>query len=548
MMTARPFRPAMTAVLVLCMAVCGALLLALPGQTVTTKYVNDLFIFLDGVQRVADGQVPNRDFHTALGPLNYYLPAMGHWLSGSFGGAMPVGMALVVLMLGPVGAYVVATRLRAIVALPLAGLLLLVAAAPMNPGESIQGLSFAMFYNRIGWAALGFLLVLYLPARAPLRRGALWDAAAAAFLILLMLYTKASYGAVALAFLGFCLVLAPAARPWAAGALGLVGLSALAAEAAWGGTAAHVADLVMASRVSGSVLENPAKLADNLTANFAAYVLYALLAIPALWRSRSLRDLLFHGFCAGAGFALILQNFQVWGVFTLAAGGAVAAESLARDAEETGVRGFAAGGAGLLFLASTLPAGVPLGLALGLHAGLAAARAGEPAPLPRFGEVRLVRLWTDGETPTFRRYFASLEDGARALARLDAPASHVLVLDFVSPFTAGLGLDPPRGDSTWHHWGRTVDETTFLAPERLFRDIRVVMEPKWPVEHATATGLKRIYGPWLAERYELERETADWRIHVLRKAPAEEETESADVDLDRMDLDRRETGSVPSGG
>jgi hypothetical protein len=93
-----------------------------------------------------------------------------------------------------------------------------------------------------------------------------------------------------------------------------------------------------------------------------------------------------------------------------------------------------------------------------------------------------------------------------------------------------------------------VDETTFLAPERLFRDIRVVMEPKWPVEHATAAGLKRIYATWLADRYELERETADWRIYVLRKGPLEAETESADVDLDRMDLDRPETGSVPSGG
>ncbi len=45
--------------------------LALPGQTVTTKYVNDLFVFLDGAHRIASGQVPNVDFHTSLGPLSF---------------------------------------------------------------------------------------------------------------------------------------------------------------------------------------------------------------------------------------------------------------------------------------------------------------------------------------------------------------------------------------------------------------------------------------------------------------------------------------------
>ena len=62
--------------LVLLIALVAALLIAAPGQTVVVKYVNDLFIFLDGAHRIDAGQVPNRDFHTALGPLNFYLPAI----------------------------------------------------------------------------------------------------------------------------------------------------------------------------------------------------------------------------------------------------------------------------------------------------------------------------------------------------------------------------------------------------------------------------------------------------------------------------------------
>ncbi|CAA9306829.1 MAG: FIG00986277: hypothetical protein, partial [uncultured Microvirga sp.] len=101
---------------VLGMAVAGALLLALPGETVTTAYLNDLFIFLDGAHRIMAGQVPNRDFHTPLGPLAFYIPAAGYWLSGTLGGAMPTGMALSMIALAPAIAHVLASRLQPVIA------------------------------------------------------------------------------------------------------------------------------------------------------------------------------------------------------------------------------------------------------------------------------------------------------------------------------------------------------------------------------------------------------------------------------------------------
>src|ERR671913_1859177 len=116
------------ALLILSMAAVCALLLALPGRTVTTAYVNDLFIFLDGAHRIVSGQVPNRDFHTALGPLVYYIPAAGLLLSGSLGGAMPVGTALVLLAVAPAMAHVVGTRLRPALAILTAAFLILILA------------------------------------------------------------------------------------------------------------------------------------------------------------------------------------------------------------------------------------------------------------------------------------------------------------------------------------------------------------------------------------------------------------------------------------
>src|SRR3954447_11386842 len=109
---------------VLVMAAVSALLLAAPGRTISTKFLNDLVIFLDGAHRVLSGQLPNRDFHTPMGALAYLLPAAGLWLSGTMGGALPVAMALVILLLAPAMAYILASRLTPALALLLGAYLI----------------------------------------------------------------------------------------------------------------------------------------------------------------------------------------------------------------------------------------------------------------------------------------------------------------------------------------------------------------------------------------------------------------------------------------
>jgi hypothetical protein len=540
-MNVSKIRPASVAALIVAVAAICALLLALPGQTVTTRYLNDLFIFLDGVHRVSEGQVPNRDFHTALGPLVYYVPALGYWISGHLGGAMPTGMALLVLMMALAAAHIVSSRLRPVIALPFAIFLILVAAVPINLGESIAGLSFGMFYNRVGWAALGFLLILYL---RPLHRRSfqgILDAVCAASLTLLMLYMKLSYGLVALGFL-ILMLLDSQQRRWALAAFGMVLAGGLLIESFWGATEGHIDDLLLAGGVSGS-FKTLDELVSVFLRNLSEYTLFALFAALALWRTRSVRDFLFYGFCAGSGFMLIMQNFQVWGIVTLPAGAAVAAELLARSAPEAATRKAPALAAGtqLLLLAFVLPSSVHHAATLGLHAALAATSQGQAVPLPKLDRVRLVQLWTEDNYPVFSRYLESLGDGARALSALGTEAGRVHVLDFVGPFSAGLGLAPPRGDSTWHHWGRTINEHHHLPPETLFQDVRVVMEPKWPVEFSTAEGLRQIYAGYLSDHYDLEEETKDWKVYVLRE-PAETVSRSPEDEEDEQET------SSSSGG
>lgn len=513
------------AVLLVLAAVC-ALVLALPGQTVATRYLGDLFLLLDHAYRVSWGQVPNRDFHTPLGPLVSYVPAAGYWLSGSLGAALPVGMGLLTLALAPAIVHILASRLHPLLAGFYGAFLLLILAVPINLGEGVTALSFAKFYNRIGWAALGALLILYLRPRRGIESDAV-DALCAAVLTLALVYTKATFGLAALGFLVFML-LDSWQRRWAAGALGLSVATALAVEAVWRSSLAYLADLQLALAVSGWLRGSWGQIVDHLLVNLADYVLVTLFAALALRYTRSIRDALFYGACGMVGFLLVNQNFQAWGIITLHAAAAVAAETILRHADRPLRAGDAqrwsgAAGAKLLFIALVLPTIAHCTLALGLHAAAAIARAGDPLPLA-LDRVRFANLWTWGDHDAGLDELSALRDGAAALRALDPPPERVVVLDLANPFSAGLGLRPPQGDAPWLQWERTVGTSASWPGESLLAGARVVMEPNPPPGSDAATALQAgrspaaIYRPILTEQFEVVRETDRWTVH--RRKPA----------------------------
>ncbi|PVE25748.1 hypothetical protein DC522_02950 [Microvirga sp. KLBC 81] len=504
-------------------AIVFAVLLAAPGVTITASYVNDLFIFLDGAHRIASGQIPNRDFHTALGPLSFYIPAWGYWLSGTMGGAMPSGMALATLVLAMPIAHVLSSRLHPILALPYGLFLLLVLAAPLNLGESITALSFAMFYNRIGWAALGALLIMYLrPERCrPWQEGI--DAVSAAVLTLVMLYTKITYGLVALTFLTF-LLSDSRQRRWVAAAIALILISGIGIEAFWRSTPAYIADLVMSAQVSGS--RSPADLTGTFIRHLADYTLLGIFAALVLPRTRSLRDLLFFGFCTVPGLLIQNQNSQPWGILTIHAGAAVAAEMILRlraqhSSQEFPPSSFATG-APLPLMAMILPTLLHCFMALGLHTAMAVARSGKAFDLPKFAEVRLIAPWLSEKRTLMHVYLESIESGARALESLPEALTKVSVLDFANPFSVGLGLPPPRGDSAWLHWNRNVNASHFIPPEQYFSDVNILMLPKWGINHAP---LRELYQAYIDANFEPLHDTEGWIIYrrktqeVATKAP-----------------------------
>ncbi|MGK9055401.1 hypothetical protein KXS03_27970 [Neorhizobium petrolearium] len=487
---------------------CLALFLALPGKTVTTKYLNDLFIFLDGAHRIWSGQVPNVDFLSSLGPLAFYIPAAGYGLTGSMGAAMPVGMSLWVIVLTVIAAEVIASRMRWAIGLPLAVFLLLIAAVPANPGEPIGEMSFAMFYNRMGWAALGLMFVFYLPRKQPARHGDLADAVCASVLVVTMLYTKITYALVEVAFLTF-LFFDRRQRRSAALSFVIIAVTVITIEFFWHGSLQYLADLRLAGKVSGGV-PSVEVLANAALKNLADIAVFGLFTAILIIETRSLRDILFAGFCGATGLLIIEQNFQIFGILTLGAGAAVMSEVL--SSQDRGKRR-QIDGLPLLLILLLLPPSANNAATLWVHAILAVTGDGEPVSLQQFSGIRLVPMWSEGQYDYFRRYNETLADGQAALSDLDTGADHVAVLDFVNPFTSGIGLVPPQGDSAWYHWGRTINEAAHPAPNMIFADVTLILDPKAPIERWTAGGMRDIYGTYIAGHFRLAKETTGWRIY-----------------------------------
>jgi hypothetical protein len=298
------------------------LLLILPGKTYATQNTWDLLIFWDGADRVIRGQIPNREFHTPLGPLGYLLPALGLWISGSLGGMMPVATGLFALLLVPVLIYACLSRLPWAYALAFGLYILILALAPAHIGDLAPRPTFGMFYNRFSWALLSLLFLFVLPRRS---FGRDWmDALAMAALAVLIFYLKISYAAVAGAFL-LALAAFPHARRAAVGAALLAIIALVAVELFWSETENYIRDIRMAGAASGPLRGGLLGIVASVVNNLAACYLFASVMLLAFFSRARLDFLLMCLFMGGAGIMLANQNYQGPGILTFVPAALIAA-------------------------------------------------------------------------------------------------------------------------------------------------------------------------------------------------------------------------------
>lgn len=523
------------------------LIILLPGRTFNTTHIVDLMVFLDGADRILEGQVPNRDFHSAMGPLGFYLPALGLWLGGSFGAMMPMATAIFALFLFPLSLLASTSRLPLSYALAFNLYIALLVISPLNPGEPPFLVSFAAYYNRWGWALLGVLFIMALPRR---QGGSdVVDAVIIGLLVGAMIYLKASYAAVG----GVLLVLLATvahARPAAIRAVLVLVFIVIVAEALWGQSLSYIHDVRSAARASGALRNNVAGLVGEFLVNLPAIALFLAVLVLAKLRGLPLGVLVLCAFVAGAGFLLMLQNAHRPSMTEIASlvPAALVATLYPSKVDDKGTHTRWA--AGLLLAALMLPSMAAYAVALAYHAKSASKLPPDADPNYWFANIDGLITRQTGQSPdsaeTFRQpyrdgsadistlntirggdyqepvgqseYMLTIKDGVSLLGRDSRLSGKVFVFDMANPFPALLDRAPAKGVHAWNHADRTFSAQVHLPPEMLFADIDVVMIPKNPWNGLTYNGLMSLYGGYLGSHFQLVN-SSDYWLALKRSTP-----------------------------
>jgi hypothetical protein len=288
-----------------------------PATLFSKAMTQDLLFNLDGAWRVYLGQVPHVDFHDASGRLSFLLTALGFHLVGPGPSAFLVNVAVMTAVLFA-AAFIAAIRrlpmLPAVLFIIFTGLLALV---PANIGDRPDQYTFAMSYNRYGWAAYGILaLILFVPPQ-PSRRHPGLDLAVAGVLLALMFYFKITYFAVGLATVGFAMLFHPHVRRHWLAWLALVALLAANAVAPW--NRAYVGD-ILGWATTGAIRNSLTMHFNNFVAAIGLYVPYLAAIAVAGWMwvfgRASFRFPLTLAFVFVVSLALLSQNSQAVGLPT----------------------------------------------------------------------------------------------------------------------------------------------------------------------------------------------------------------------------------------
>jgi len=542
-----------------CLLTAGYLFFLWKPISVFTVITHDSLIFFDSTYRISAGLVPSNDFPTALGAVQLYLPAFASWLIGGYGGSVELASVWVAAALGLGCAVVGARRLPVAMTASLAGIVFLItvpAAMLENWGGPSQtlvdgkteiladNLTWAMFYNRWGWAALIPMFMALAPTHDRQIRPHISEIIVLASLLVFLFWLKISYFLAGVAAAAVYAWLNPAplrtlATGAAASGVGIVGVGLIT-----GNLVAYVNDILMAGQVSGA---RTASILGLVRRNLPEmlFSLAPLGVLAAIGRLRW-RDGLIALFMLAVSLFVINQNGQLENMSTLvvlAAYGAV--RVMAEGGVQQAVRVIGAGVFAILAGSHLLDRG--LVLIDQAYAGLRE-QIREPsrwAAIPAFRHVYVperesmfqrvlersaspeAQIKNVGVSGQFGRrqelrqgeYMETLLAGIEDLRSVARPGDSVTTLDMTNPFPFLMNLRAPRGGWLTLHHNRTIGSDVHPSPEVMFADADHVMIARMSMVQPTADLMRELYGAWLDQSYSERVETLYWTRWSHRRGP-----------------------------
>lgn len=512
--------------------ICGGT--AFVGTVPIRMYGHDTFLLLDNGWRIVCGQRPHLDFFSPYGPVMFLVVGMGLGLSNASANGIGYGNAICGLIIGLWAFWLSRARLASAPRFILCLYLTLLVTAPYPLGGSPLWSSYAMLYNRYGYALLGLALVECFQRKGGSEQaaGEMLGGISTGAIVAIALFLKASYFFVSLPLVAASFFLV---RPNFKRSLGLaIGFSIVlfmmlaylkfdiraVAEAYW-----------MAAGARSKAL-NLWVLTYQLISQLPDLLIVSMIPIIETRYRKSagswLDDhqwLIWVLLVSAMDSLLMLSNYQLLampllGVFAILIAGQVTAErqqlSVAEARTQFPSHVFVLLVCALLVVpqfASDL-----VGLANGVF------QKGHPSSttaLARFHEPHLASLILyDGDSfkeSNGSAYTNYVNDGVTLLRRHCNANDRVLTMDFVNPFPYALKWRPPRGGIAATSFNITLSTQYRPSFDAYFGDATVVLLPKHPAQmRVFIDGFYALYIPALLERFQPYAES-DWFWLYKRK-------------------------------
>ncbi len=494
------------------------------------SFAHDLFFFLDNAYRVAQGQVPDRDFSSAWGPIMFLIDAAGLGLSSMrpegigyanalFGGLIAI-WAFLIVRLRWTSIYACATGL-------FTALLIM---APFALGDGPVNFSLAMTYNRYGYALFGVALVEVasdLLPQSTTRRHKTIGSLSTGVVLGLLVFLKISYALVAIPFAAACMICTARGRLQR-----LVGISAgfLTVTVAMAcylrfDLSDMLRDIAMAATARRLSLQPMSLIRTVVFVQNAPLLVFAFLierrGVSGLWGWSA------HGRAVGvalltvaAGCLLLVSNQQT-NSFPLDAYAALTLFATYASEQAFAGKPRWLGGNTLVWLCC-LPLAIQNVTSLA-YASVTRTWPGK-APIltlnaPGWGQhptfapvVGAFKTATDGE-----EYVTALNEGLALVVRRTDARDGVLAFDMFNPFNYLLSRPSPKGGFAAAAYDYVFSDVSHPSAQRFFGNTNYVIVRKYkaaaanrPDEGNDVAGLVHLYGRVLEQRFSVVEETPHW--------------------------------------
>lgn len=494
------------------------------------SFAHDLFFFLDNAYRITQGQVSDRDFSSAWGPIMFLIDAAGLNLSSMspdgigyanalFGGLIAIWAFLIVRSRWP-SIYACATGL-------FTALLIM---APFALGDDPINFSVAMTYNRYGYALFGVLLVECASGILTLsrtRRHNIIGSLSTGVVLGLLVFLKISYAMVAIPFAAACMT-------WTArGRLGrLLGISTgfvavIVAMACYlrFDLSDMLQDIEMAASARRLALQPMSLIRAIVVVQNAPLLVFAFLierrGISGFWRwSAHGRALSLALLTVAAGCLLLVSNQQTNSFPLNAYAAVILLATYAPEQASAGKPRWLAGN--MLVWLCCLPLAIQNVTSLA-YATVTRTWPGKAPSLtlnaPGWGQhptfapvVEAFKTATDGE-----EYVAALNEGLALIARRTDAREGVLVFDEFNPFNYLLSRPSPKGGFAAAAYDYVFSDASHPSAKRFFGNTDYIIVRKYkaaaadrPSEGSDVAGLMHLYGRVLEQGFSVVEETAHW--------------------------------------